>query len=630
MSNYWANTLHARIGRRRALAATGAGALAAGLLAACSGDDEPSSGSGNTSNSRVTQPADTTSRAKVGGVLKGFQTTDAFQGLDPLTTNHGDTVLQAALVYGRMLKFTVAKYPEVAIQSVEGDVAQSYELSPDKLTLTFKLRQGLKWDSRAPTSSRLLDAEDILYSWNKFANVHPASSDLAYDSQRAPAAPITSVSSPDKSTIVFKLNKPDTSLLPLLATWDHLWILPKEADGGFNSKTEMRGTGPWMLEKYEPSASFTFRKNPDYYVKGLPYPDVIERPIMPEYATRLAQFIAGNVYMSVPSSNDVLQTKNDVPELVMMQDIAFPSTTSSYHCSFGYEGDSPFKDVRIRRALSMSVDREGMTDAITNRDRFTSQGFDVPSKRNTILLPGWDGYWLDPTNEQEFGPNAKYFNYDLKEVKAMLSAAGRSDGVSFNFYTNPAFPQPGPQVPEVFAGAFLAAGFKVNMVPLSPNEWFTGYYNAYSAKDATGKAKGYTGLLHLGERPFPTVASLMYGYWHKDSGLYKGVTPDGLNVDRGDPALNSLIEKMRVEFDEEKSKALAKDIQRLLAGQTYHIPNAGSIKGYNVFWPALANVGAFSIFGGNAPASTSGPGATWQEGALHWWIDDTKAPLGRS
>ena len=209
-----------------------------------------------------------------------------------------------------------------------------------------------------------------------------------------------------------------------------------------------------------------------------------------------------------------------------------------------------------------------------------------------------------------------------------MSAAGQSGGVEFSFYENLNFPQPGPKVPEIFAGFFEAAGFKVNQQPLTSQDWFTSYYNGYSLKDpATGKAKGYTGLLHLGERPFATVPSLLYSYFHKDSGLYKGVTPNGLNVEKGDPELNGLIEKAIVEFDVDKSQALAKDIQRLLARQTYHIPNAGSVRSYNVHWPVLSNVGAYSIFGGTAPSTLSGPGSAWQEGALHWWIDPTKAPL---
>ena len=407
MSNYWTRALRSRISRRRALATTTSGAFATAFLIACGGgddDDDSTGANGSTSgsgatgtganDSRIAKPVNSTSQAKPGGVFKAFSNGDAIQGLDALSSNHGDTVVQTAMTYSRMLKFTLAEYPNPATQSVEGDVAESYELSPDKLTVTFKLRPEIKWDSRSPTNSRPLDADDILYSWNKFASVHPASSDLAYSADRAPAAAVESVTSPDGKSIVFKLKKPDASLLPLLATWDHLYIMPKEAEDKFDPKQDMRGSGPWMLDRYEPSVTFNYRRNPDYYVKDRPFPAAVERPIIPEYAQKLTQFLAGKVYASVPNSLDVLQTKQDVPELLLMQDVAFPSTTSSYHCTFGYEGDSPFKDVRIRQALSMSVDREAMIDGLYDRDRYSAKGFDMPSARNTILLPGWDGYWV--------------------------------------------------------------------------------------------------------------------------------------------------------------------------------------------------------------------------------------------
>ena len=72
----------------------------------------------------------------------------------------------------------MTKYPKEYDNSFEGDMAESWELSPDHLTLTFKLRQGVKWDSRAPTNGRLWDAQDVVKSWEKFASVNPGATDL--------------------------------------------------------------------------------------------------------------------------------------------------------------------------------------------------------------------------------------------------------------------------------------------------------------------------------------------------------------------------------------------------------------------------------------------------------------------
>ena len=180
--------------------------------------------------------------------------------------------------------------------------------------------------------------------------------------------------------------------------------MPKEAEDKFDPKQDMRGSGPWMLDRYEPSVTFNYRRNPDYYVKDRPFPAAVERPIIPEYAQKLTQFLAGKVYASVPNSLDVLQTKQDVPELLLMQDVAFPSTTSSYHCTFGYEGDSPFKDVRIRQALSMSVDREAMIDGLYDCDRYSASVSTCPAPATQFSFrAGMDTGWIQRTKRNSAG-----------------------------------------------------------------------------------------------------------------------------------------------------------------------------------------------------------------------------------
>ena len=88
-------------------------------------------------------------------------------------------------------------------------MAESYEVSPDKLTVTMKLRQGQKWDARAPTNGRVMDMEDVMFSWNKFAKVNPAAANFL--NSRNPSAPVESISAPDARTLVVKLKRPDAT-----------------------------------------------------------------------------------------------------------------------------------------------------------------------------------------------------------------------------------------------------------------------------------------------------------------------------------------------------------------------------------------------------------------------------------
>jgi len=119
----------------------------------------------------------------------------------PLPARGRHTIqVQTTAGTGRYTLATDAKYPKEYDNSFEGDMAESWEISPDHLTLTFKLRQGVKWDSRAPTNGRLWDSQDVVKSWEKFTAVNPGKSSYAYDATSAPTAPILSLTAPDNRT----------------------------------------------------------------------------------------------------------------------------------------------------------------------------------------------------------------------------------------------------------------------------------------------------------------------------------------------------------------------------------------------------------------------------------------------
>src|SRR5262249_20618092 len=138
MSSYWSN----RVSRRRAIGTVGAGALGAAFLAACGGgsSDSGKSDSGGTAKSTdksglIYEPVENSSAAKSGGTLKTVYTADILH-FDALSSNSSSTVNDASVfTYPRMVKFGVTKYPKPHDGSIEGDAMESWELSPDKLTL---------------------------------------------------------------------------------------------------------------------------------------------------------------------------------------------------------------------------------------------------------------------------------------------------------------------------------------------------------------------------------------------------------------------------------------------------------------------------------------------------------------
>jgi ABC-type transport system substrate-binding protein len=140
---------------------------------------------------------------------------------------------------------------------IEGDLAESFELSNDRMQVTLKLRSGMHWDL---PSKREIDSQDFLFSWNKFTKVSAYRSFMSREA--SPDGPIESVSAPDAKTVVIKLASPDPAIMTLLASNNMFIVMPRESDGGFDPKTEIRGYGPWLFDSYQPSLGLAFKRTP--------------------------------------------------------------------------------------------------------------------------------------------------------------------------------------------------------------------------------------------------------------------------------------------------------------------------------------------------------------------------------
>ena len=621
MHSYWDRISQNRSTRRRALAGAvglGLGAMPLSTVGCNGGSDDGGSNGGQKSQSKVQEPVDTTSQAKPGGVFKSYFGSANPASLDP-HTSQGFTTLTAVAVYTypRLLKFKPAKYPNFTDGSVEGDLAESYELSPDKLQVTLKLRPGLKWDPRAPTNSREIDAEDVVWNWKKFSQVGVRRSDLMYD-PKAPGAPVVDMQAPDKRTVVIKLKEPDSSTLQLLASARIFFVVPREAESGFDSRNEVRGYGPFTLDKYTPSALFHWKKTQDYYVKGRPFLDEIEQPHVTEYASRLAQFKAGNIWGPVATAEDVLSVIKEVPQLAVQRDSEYTATAS--HISWGYEGDSPFKDVRVRQAVALAIDRETVADVISNRDKFRQEGYDLATRYHTLLGPGWGEYWIDPQDSKNFGPNGRWWSeFNIAEGKKLLAAAGFPNGLKTNLYWTPRqYGASYERVVEIIVGMVKEIGIEAQS---SPREYQTEYipevYYSYSGEST----RGYNGFMYRAELAYPTAVAQLFGNYHPSGGRYRGVSPDGKNAKGGDPKLNTMIEAARKEFDNKKQISQVHDILKYAAGQVYAIPPVPTSLGIVAYWPVIGNYGLYRTQTGGSPTN--------EFYVPYWWIDSTKAPLNK-
>src|SRR5262249_50350439 len=149
---------------------------------------------------------------------------------------------------------------------------------------------------------RNVNTEDLKYSWGRLTDPKQAA--------RAQVDFVDKVEYPDATTAVFTLKSPNVVFLDVLADSNLYIIMPTEADGKFDPAKQMIGSGPWLFDSYTPSVSYKMKRNPDWYEKGFPLMDSVEASIIPEYATRLAQFRAGNLDSVDINVADLIDLKN--------------------------------------------------------------------------------------------------------------------------------------------------------------------------------------------------------------------------------------------------------------------------------------------------------------------------------
>ena len=586
MASYWDNVLTKRIGRRRALAATGGLAAGAALLAACGGGDGDGDGGGPVSGLLYT-PVDTSKSAKRGGVYKSRLPFGNPTSFDLHAFNN--SIQPFGNVIGSELVKLKAFKGENATLEIEGDIAEDWEFSSDKLTLTFKLNPKAKWaplsssfHSGVPSSiaGRVVDADDVVFSWQRFEKTATAFGRLELANSYSKANPVLSVTKVDDKTVQMKLARPWSAVLPALATWNvgYFYILPKEGrDNAIDFVKYAIGAGPYYIDKYEPSVGMTLKRNPYYEERDadfkLPYADTIDLPILVDPTAALAQFRVGNIYnggFTVGTLDDILKLKSDIPDLL----VRTAYTSDAGIMAFGQGKDSPWRDERMRQAISYAWNKDLMTQVVFTTDKLEAQG--IPANvRWSSALPSntiegfpngtYEGYWLDPKDTKEFGENAKYYEYKPAEAKALIKAVTGKDTFTFEHMAGFVFPSTNYGI-DIFNGMVGDAGFNVTRKPMTAADFTSLTTNLAPGETIARNWGNWVGLVTGIDSGGPDPGSYLHQHYHKDGGRFLGYSADGSGATTaGDPFMNDTIEKMMTEFDEKKRQDLAKEFSKYFA-----------------------------------------------------------------
>jgi peptide/nickel transport system substrate-binding protein len=566
MDGYWTDVLQRRVSRRRGMAASGGAAAAALLLAACGGSDD--GGEKTDANSLIAQYVDSTKKAVPGGtaVLRGSRESLT---VDPQVGTAADLVY-GAHAYQRLLQGKVGTVFSPPDGTIEGQAATSWEVSPDRLQVTLKLRPNNKFDPRTPTNSRVINSADVKFSFDRFAALSPNRGNVLNSLNKD--LPVVGLDTPDSNTVVVKLAHPDASIMSMLAWGWFLNIMPVEADGKFDPRTEMRGSGPWMMTDLQRSLGWSYKKNPNWYRagEGLPFLDGLEYPLIPETTVVEAQFRAKRLWSYTPSAEHVLQLKRDNPTAQMYQESPKQGNGSMRVMVPSKIPGNPLMDVRILQAMSMLIDRDLTIDVFGNVSDFAKEGVPLETAWHTHVPASWSAIWEDPQSSK--APESKYFQHNPDEAAKLLRAAGR-----FGFQTKYAFWTPADaswtrQV-EVVKGMLEEGGhFKLNY---EVTDYMADYQPKYNRTDnqyeGIAAYQIYSGM--------PDFNMVMWN--HTNPGARNSYIHDFNEV----PGVRDVMVKAREELDEKKRNDLYRQWQKLLAQYMPFIPHP---------WPSGAGTFSFA------------------------------------
>jgi len=609
-SSYWQSILRRRVTRRRSIAAAGAAAASAALVVACGGGTDGGAGARDGSG-LLTKPTDETGKPQRGGTLIGATAT-RFTTWDPMAI----PAVPFKRDYNELFHLKAGKL-QPGRGEVAGDLAESWEFSPDKLTLTAKLTSKAHFAPTPPVNGREVDSGDVLFSWERVKAQGLYRAELANSVN--PAAPILDITAPDNKTVQLKFKEPLAGALYLFASQSAMQmpIVPKEAadQSKLDLRSQVAGTGIWNRAEVQEDVRFVWKRNPGFGQdpRGqIPYLDQEDWVVIPEYAAGLAQFKAGAVHMFAVQAEDIIITKKDVPALELM---ATKLTTTPRYVIVGQAADSPFRDERVRQAYSMSWDRDLFIDTTFNVSKFEAEGLPMETRWSSVLqAEAWEGWWLDPKSTK-FGASARFYKNDIAEAKKLLAAAGFGSGLQY-FSAVPAGHPYGPTYNrdiEIVVGMAQNAGF--NAQPVQP-QFATEFRRIYSQGTGDFSGLSYVNLFSAGVDP----SNWFFRYFNSKGSNFYGFDADGSGRHQGDPRLDQLTTAMRLEFDEKKRMELGHEIQRQVAAKMYFIAFPGGANGFDLAWPAVRNRMVY-VDDVARPVGVTGSG----NGTI--WLDRTKPPF---
>jgi len=457
---------------------------------------------------------------------------------DPHLTISYKTHILYTFTHSRLLKHKAGPGVAPGTFPIEGDLAESWS-QPSETTYVFKLKKGVRWHNKPPVNGRELTADDVKYTFERFVAEKG-------NANHYMLAALERVEAVDKYTVKVMLKEPYVWFLDVVSNPMALCILPREAVekfGDLKKPEAVIGTGPWMLDNYRPNAGATFVRHPGYFQAGLPYIDRVEMTVDEDNASRMAAFVAGKYDLGWEAAGtinrvDWVQLKDTLKQKrPKLQTLEFAANQMSH--IYMRTDKPPFSDVRVRRAISLAFNRQGLLDAV-------AEGVGVLNP----AVPAAFKEWSLPVDQ--LGEGAQYYKFDPARAKKLLAEAGYPNG----FPATVSYATYGSTI-QVDAVQLVLKYLKDVGIDAKANQQ---EYGAYIATTFYGK---YESMAFGPQTPFLDPDNFLYGPYAP------GELKNQAHVN--DPVLTDMLVRQRRTADVQKRREVLYEIQRHLAKQQYYV-----------------------------------------------------------
>lgn len=288
-----------------------------------------------------------------GGTLNVMLREDLAQGFAIHETSTISTVWPASPCFNNLVLFDPMK-PVESADTVIAELAEKWSWQDNYRNLVFFLRKNVKWHDGKPFTSK-----DVKFTFDMLREAPEAQAKLRINPRKDWYANVEAIETADPHTVVFRLKRPQPSLLVLLASGYAPVYAAHVPPASY--RTGCIGTGPFKVKEWRKGEFVEYVKNPDYFVKGRPYLDGLRYVAIVERGTRTAAIQAGRLDVSFPGETSKTlaeQLKKAVPQLV----ITPVGTTVNDNIIMNVK-KPPFDNVKVRLAVSYAIDRRALIQA---------------------------------------------------------------------------------------------------------------------------------------------------------------------------------------------------------------------------------------------------------------------------